>query len=575
MFDQNKLISILKINGINSSTPREEIERVATLLHLNPEEKAFMYEHLQLPDSPAAYTAPTVATSPTQTLPPEEHHRNKLFIVLGLILLLIILCGVFFLRSSYGEVFLKNTISKDLFQNVVENAINTKTGKSKITASIRLVPREAGIVFDKSRDGASEEYFDFLTDFSQEIKKDSYVTSDSDLDFDMSNPDRIKFTLKSAYSTNADLGNSMSELPKQIKAEMIHSENNLFTKSDHVPSFMGNKLDQFANVWIKYSLEDAHWREFEREMYDNAIALHKAFGQAADETEAFALVGKPKKEMIQGTATTKYDIVLKEEKFPELALKMMEKLSADPLVSDVVTAKDVERFKKELQKDESKQLARFLNQNVKISVWLTKENYPIKLAINARVIPPDSFGLQDRQFNIDLTVETTKMNMPISIVEPTSYKTLEELMQALFSSAFTEEEIIVPDNVSDSEEESVSVNLPGLDAKVKANLSGIRAYSELVYDDLGGYGEVAQIISASCKPAPKTLFSDPQILSYITQIEKLPGVEVVCGSSARDGKVLSYVLSATLPSQPDFSWCIDSSGASKAVPGKAFQYKCQ
>lgn len=104
----------------------------------------------------------------------------------------------------------------------------------------------------------------------------------------------------------------------------------------------------------------------------------------------------------------------------------------------------------------------------------------------------------------------------------------------------------------------------GSDAAIKADVAGVRAAAELVYDDLGGYGD--QAYSATCgaiavaNPATN-VFNRTEVQASIDDaVVKNGGTDAKCFSDNSH-----YVLAVPLKSDNTLAWCIDHAGASKQV----------
>ena len=91
----------------------------------------------------------------------------------------------------------------------------------------------------------------------------------------------------------------------------------------------------------------------------------------------------------------------------------------------------------------------------------------------------------------------------------------------------------------------------GNDAKVKAQVSGLRAAAEVYYDTNNGYG--AQ--GASCAAG---MFADGGLVPYVTTSNYPTGTGINCVSSGT-----AYAVSAEL--NDDSEWCVDSVGNSVAI----------
>lgn len=92
----------------------------------------------------------------------------------------------------------------------------------------------------------------------------------------------------------------------------------------------------------------------------------------------------------------------------------------------------------------------------------------------------------------------------------------------------------------------------GNDAKVKAQLSGLRAAAEIYYDTNSSYG-------TSVSSCASGMFADSASgMSQYTSSSNYPGgTTIVCGSSGS-----AYAVKANLTTSGAY-WCVDSLGASK------------
>jgi len=105
----------------------------------------------------------------------------------------------------------------------------------------------------------------------------------------------------------------------------------------------------------------------------------------------------------------------------------------------------------------------------------------------------------------------------------------------------------------------------GNDAKVKAQLSGLRAAAEIYYDDNGNYGATASACSGGMFPD-----TGSGMVSYTTQANYPTNATLACqGSNA------AYAVSAALPGAGTGNfWCVDSTGASKLTTAAATATVC-
>ena len=101
----------------------------------------------------------------------------------------------------------------------------------------------------------------------------------------------------------------------------------------------------------------------------------------------------------------------------------------------------------------------------------------------------------------------------------------------------------------------------GNDAKVKAQLSGLRVAAELYFDSNGGYGATTDVCSVGMFPDTAS-----NMATYVDTANYPAGTTIDC--HAVTSPSAAYAVSATLsdanPATADV-WCVDSTGASKAI----------
>ena len=98
----------------------------------------------------------------------------------------------------------------------------------------------------------------------------------------------------------------------------------------------------------------------------------------------------------------------------------------------------------------------------------------------------------------------------------------------------------------------------GQDAKVKAQLSGLRSSAEVYYDTNGNYGGV---VTSDCA-AGMFADTDSGVATYTNATNYPVGATMSCNSTN-----IAYAVSALLPGIADTltSWCVDSTGSSKQI----------
>lgn len=104
----------------------------------------------------------------------------------------------------------------------------------------------------------------------------------------------------------------------------------------------------------------------------------------------------------------------------------------------------------------------------------------------------------------------------------------------------------------------------GADAAIKANLAGIRPQTEIYFDSNGHYGDDA----SDCTGTAGSIFViDTTIANAIAQSETVSGgTTATCyaddGVAGSGNAATSWAVSVPLRTDPNNSWCVDSSGVS-------------
>ena len=101
-----------------------------------------------------------------------------------------------------------------------------------------------------------------------------------------------------------------------------------------------------------------------------------------------------------------------------------------------------------------------------------------------------------------------------------------------------------------------SARTKGADAAIKANLSGIRAQAEIIYDSDSDYDAVCGANSVT---------QNTTVAAAITAANSASGGTAVCGKPAT-GAAGAWAISSPLKSTASpANWCVDSTGASRAI----------
>ncbi len=108
----------------------------------------------------------------------------------------------------------------------------------------------------------------------------------------------------------------------------------------------------------------------------------------------------------------------------------------------------------------------------------------------------------------------------------------------------------------------------GTDAAIKANMNGIRAQAELVYDDSKCYGDgtipcaAAAVAPGVCASTADTIFAQTNIAAQILAAKNAGTTLNACSSTANQ---TAWAVVTQLKNDATKGFCVDSSGKAKEV----------
>lgn len=105
-----------------------------------------------------------------------------------------------------------------------------------------------------------------------------------------------------------------------------------------------------------------------------------------------------------------------------------------------------------------------------------------------------------------------------------------------------------------------SARSKGADAAVKANLNGLRAQAELVYDNNNNSYGTAYTKAACPTSAGASLFATTTILTQVAGAKSAGGGLDSCESTSQAWAIVTQLKSSTTK-----GWCVDSTGKAKEV----------
>lgn len=384
----------------------------------------------------------------------------------------------------------------------------------------------------------------------------------------------------SNWSFNIDAEGDFGDLAFKINADLLKKDDNYYFKINNIPSFfLFDQLAMFKGKWVvvpskaaSSSEEATSTNEVASNVYinddysslsssiqegvsgseekykenrDKFIRFIKKVVAIADEEKIFLFKNKPSPERVDGRQLVKYELGLRKEKILSFYTRVQTELSNDPELSDYAKMID-QGYIDYLKSEEFSQVFDYVDKNNTLTLWVDSQGFPVILQNITRVIPPnEAIQLTDKQINQTFKLDISNINKPLDIPTPTDATSLDKI-------------------TNDMKNNPSQLNLKGQAAMVSSGLSNMRAQAELVFDKNSSYGQKPFALGP-CSKATSTLFGDEQFAKLLDNVTKSDPKLATCVSTGSVGKVVSWAVSAPLPGDEGFSWCVDSKGSSKRI----------
>lgn len=385
--------------------------------------------------------------------------------------------------------------------------------------------------------------------------------------------------------TNLSLGASFGDSSYAFGADIMTKDKTFYVRLNKFPSLPG--LSAFFDPalikgkWVEITEEDLKDNLVDlpvseslakENTIDSAKALeaYKKMLAIAKEEKLIKVNGLPKKEKVDNTTAFRYDLSLNRQALASVYRRYMEEVlpiitpEKDKNSSSMSVDESLIEY---LASDEFKAIYDYLAKNNSLSVWFSREGYPVQAILRSRIVPSDGgfggFGEvagkastskksneNQSQFVLETTFKLQNINKSILPKMPTEFLSFEEAYKLLW-------------NENNPLEEARG---KAKDASVKAALNSFRAYAEIYYDNnKKSYGP--GFASAPCPSSSSTLkniFTDKENKKTFEQIATTTKKAASrCAASDQ-----SYAVATALISNPDTYWCVDSSGSSKLITDK-------
>ncbi len=374
------------------------------------------------------------------------------------------------------------------------------------------------------------------------------------------------------WKSNVNAEGNFGDLAYKVNVDALKKSTDYYIKINNIPSiaFLGD-LSAYKGKWINLTSKETSnsYSPFAsvKSSLPRAEAQYKANRERSVKfiTAAIALAeseklitfkSQPKSDSVGGVSATRYELSLRKEAIVPFYKKLQTELAKDPELNKFNSSID-QGLVEYLQSQEFTEVYNYIEKHNSTFVWIDGAGYPIKVEMVSRVVPPDSAPqLKGKQANISLSLQLSDINKDIDIITP--------------------KDAVSIDSITSSYDRALdSARTKGKSAAVKANMNTIRSAAEIVYDKTpGGYGKAAFPLGP-CKATPNTLFADPTVLSLIKSATDNTPSKATCVSTMKAGKVTEFAISAPLPDEGGYSFCIDSTGYVSNTLGELTSVACR
>jgi len=381
---------------------------------------------------------------------------------------------------------------------------------------------------------------------------------------------------QSDWKFNLDGSGDFGDLTYAVNVDALRKAGSYYFRINKIPSLFLASIASIKGQWVKIdpSLGSTAssilggYNEFSSiaSQFPNSEDAYKKSNLAmidfikktagfADSENLFTFKNPPNKETVDNQSLYKFDLKINRGAILPFYRNLVAEAAKNP-DNTLGTLTNDQGALEYLQSKEFDDVFNYLDQNTNVTVWADQNGFPAILQYTMRVVPPDTaVQLKDKQANLIFKLVISGINEPVTIDVPTNTKPIQQVIDE-----FTK-------NQSDYNG-TTSV------LATKERLSQVRISAELLYDKVKGYGTKVFPMGV-CTQAVNTLFEDKNVYEEIKTASGGDASKATCVSTMTGGKVTSYAVSVPLETSPGYSWCIDSTGASKQITGSLSGSVCK
>lgn len=295
--------------------------------------------------------------------------------------------------------------------------------------------------------------------------------------------------------------------------------------------------EQIARSEEQYKATRNDWTEFMKKVVT-----------FADEEKLIQFKESPRSENVNGRLLYRYELTARKEAIIPFMKKVVEEAKKHAQVSGVDVVEDPGLITY-LESEEFSKTFDYLQENVSVTLHVDPLGYPARIEYSVRVVPPDTATqLEDKQVRVIWSAEFSDINKSVDVEAPKDAKPFTDFME---------------------QAEGGMASIPRM-TNIQAELAAFATNAELVYDRNGGKYGSKNFSTGACAKTPGTLFGDETLFAILQKAVGNDTSVATCSST-----MSVFALSAPLPEQTGYSYCIDSTGFRGQIRGAITTTKCQ
>jgi homeobox protein ESX1 len=321
-----------------------------------------------------------------------------------------------------------------------------KTANNTFSVSARVTPREKGVLaYDGSPLTSATSSFSVFDPTSKNFL--SLIPPDALAQFTFSGKTN-RSASTTAFDTAVGLSGSVSFASSTMSGaiEFVRSGGVSFIKIDSLPTLLTSlipKIEDTLHTWYELDDIDAISLPFlspvssslagqERRQPELTNALFVSLAEAIDTEQVFSFKNGVSRVPVGNTTLYRYEVGINGERLPPLFRRVSNILRTTGDDAFIGIATMIGKMAMYTEQASLIPLLSYLSDTVTITVDVNEQGIPLAISSKVRLIPGKNVtSLSSKQIVIDTAVAFSSINLPITVVAPTSTRPFTDLARSL------------------------------------------------------------------------------------------------------------------------------------------------